>query len=397
MTNSEAAVRQSGKRPAAGRSDAPIPFIDLAAQRARLGDRLDAAIARVLEHGRFILGPEVGELEQKLCDFTGAKHAIGCANGTDALVLALMALDIGPGDAVLVPTFTFSASAEAVVLAGATPVFVDVLEDTFNIASAGLDAGLDAARSAGLKPRAVMAVDLFGQPADYDALSGFCGAAGLHLIDDAAQSVGGSWAGARIGTLGTITTTSFFPSKPLACYGDGGALFTDDADTAALLRSLRVHGQGANKYDNVRIGMNSRLDTLQAAILIEKLRIFEEELALRQAAAERYTAGLADLGDRVVPPVVHDDAMSAWALYTVRVRDGRRDALREALGDAGIPAVVYYPKPLHRQPAYTDCPRAADLGVSERLSGEVLSLPLHAYLSPELQSAVILAVHEAIP
>jgi dTDP-4-amino-4,6-dideoxygalactose transaminase len=210
-----------------------ISFIDLAAQRGRLGDRLDRTIARVLEHGRFILGPEVGEVEKRLCAFTGARHAIGCANGTDALVLAMMALRIGPGDAVLVPAFTFSACAEAVVLAGATPVFVDVHEDTFNADGSVLAVALEAARSAGLEPRAVMAVDLFGQPADYASIGAFCTDHGLHLIADAAQSFGGRYGAARVGTLGTVTTTSFFPSKPLACYGDGGALFTDDNDLDA--------------------------------------------------------------------------------------------------------------------------------------------------------------------
>jgi len=373
-----------------------IPFIDLAAQRSRIADRLERAISRVLQHGRFILGPEVDQAEAALCAFTGARHAVGCANGTDALVLALMALEIGRGDAVIVPSFTFSASAEAVVLAGATPVFVDVLEDTFNIDPAGLAAGFEVAKAARLKPRAVMTVDLFGQPADYDQVVGFCGAEGLFIVADAAQSVGGSYAGSRVGTLGTITTTSFFPSKPLACYGDGGALFTEDAETDALLRSLRVHGQGSNKYDNVRIGMNSRLDSLQAAVLIEKLAIFEEELELRQAVADRYTAGLVDLADRVIPPAVIGDATSAWALYTLRIRDGRRDAVQKALSDIGIPSVVYYPQPLHRQPAYREYPRVRALEVSESLGGEVLSVPMHPYLDEEVQAVVLHAIAAAV-
>jgi dTDP-4-amino-4,6-dideoxygalactose transaminase len=302
-----------------------------------------------------------------------------------------MALGIGPGDAVLVPSFTFSASAEAVVLAGATPVFVDALEDTFNVDPGGLGAGLAAARAAGLRPRAVMSVDLFGQPADYAAVGGWCEAEGLHVIADAAQSVGAGYGDARAGTLGTITTTSFFPSKPLGCYGDGGALFTEDPDTDALLRSLRVHGQGSDKHDNVRIGMNSRLDTLQAAVLIAKLAIFADELDARQAVAERYTAGLAEVIGRVVPPVIAEPGRSAWALYTVRVPEGR-DALQQALADAGIPSVVYYPRPLHRQPAYGSCPRAADLSTSERLAREVLSLPMHAYLEEDTQAAITAAI-----
>ncbi|MCH7825751.1 MAG: DegT/DnrJ/EryC1/StrS aminotransferase family protein [Acidobacteria bacterium] len=371
-----------------------IPFIDLAAQRARLGDRIEKAMARVLDHGRFILGPEVADLERPLCEFSGAKHTVTCANGTDALVLAFMALEIGSGDAVLVPSFTFSASAESVVLAGATPVFVDVLEDTFNIDPAGLVAGLEAARAAGLKPRGVMAVDLFGQPADYDPIVGFCGENSLLLIADAAQSFGGSYAGSRVGTLGTITTTSFFPSKPFACYGDGGALFTEDADVAALLRSLRVHGQGTNKYDNVRIGMNSRLDTLQAAILIEKLSIFEEEIEMRQAVAGRYEAGFTNGADGVIPPPIIAAAVSAWALYTVRISAEKRDGVRAALAEQGIPSVVYYPRALHQQPAYAGCPHAAELPASELLGHEVLSLPMHPYIDEAVQAEVIRTIVE---
>ncbi len=363
-----------------------VSFIDLSAQRARLGDRIDKALAGVLAHGRFILGPEVTRLEEQLCSFAGVDHTISCANGTDALVLAMMALEVGAGDAVLVPSFTFSASAESVVLAGATPVFVDVLEHTFNIDPLGLHAGLEAARDSGLRPRALMSVDLFGQPADYDALAAFCDDNGLVLIDDAAQSFGGAYHGARIGTLAAITTTSFFPSKPFACYGDGGAVFTDDERLAELMRSLRVHGQGANKYDNVRIGMNSRLDSLQAAILIEKLSIFEDEIASRQAVADRYTEGLRDV---VVAPTVIEGVASAWALYTIRIRDGRRDDVQRALGEVGVPSVAYYPRPLHRQPAYAHYPVAGDLAVSARLCAEVLSIPMHPYIASGVQDAII--------
>jgi dTDP-4-amino-4,6-dideoxygalactose transaminase len=396
MIDSDSVAQQTESRPDSGRRPAPIPFIDLAAQRARMGDRIDAAIARVLDHGRFILGPEVAALEGELAAFCGAGHAVGCANGTDALVLALWGLQIGPGDAVLVPAFTFSASAESVVLAGATPVFVDVLPDTFNVDPAGLVAGLQAARAAGLKPRALMAVDLFGQPADYDPIVGFCAENGLLLIDDAAQGFGGSYQGARIGTLATVTTTSFFPSKPLSCYGDGGAILTDDADLADLLRSLRVHGKGRNKYDNVRIGMNSRLDTLQAAILLEKLAIFAEELELRQVAAARYTEAFSGLQDAVIPPRVIDGAVSSWALYTVRIPGGKRDIVRDHLAKQGIPSVVYYPKPLHRQPAYQGYPAAAELGAAEALCEQVLSLPMHPYLEEEVQAGIVAAVASAV-
>jgi len=396
VTDSDAIAEKTDERSVSERPVAPIPFIDLAAQRARLGDRIEAAIGRVLDHGKFILGPEVAQLEAELGAFCGAKHVISCANGTDALVLAMMALEIGPGDAVLVPSFTFSASAESVVLAGATPVFVDVLEDTFNIDPAGLMAGLEAARAAGLKPRAVMTVDLFGQPADYDPIVGFCGENGLLLIADAAQSFGGSYAGTRVGTLATVTTTSFFPSKPFACYGDGGAIFTDDEQLDSLLRSIRVHGQGVNKYDNLRIGMNSRLDTLQAAILLEKLGIFAEELEMRQVVAGRYEAGFAGIVDRVIPSRVIDASVSAWALYTVRIRGGGRDAVQAALSDLGIPSGVYYPKSLHQQPAYAECPRATDLETSERLCGDVLSLPMHPYLDEEVQGIVVDALRRAL-
>jgi dTDP-4-amino-4,6-dideoxygalactose transaminase len=418
MTDSDSVAQQTKSRPDSRRRlAAPIPFIDLAAQRARIGDRIDAAIARVLDHGRFILGPEVAALEEELAAFCGAGHAVGCANGTDALVLALWGLQIGPGDAVLVPAFTFSASAESVVLAGATPVFVEVLPDTFNVDPAGLVAGLQAARAAGLKPRALMAVDLFGQPADYDPIVGFCAENGLLLIDDAAQGFGGSYQGARIGTLATVTTTSFFPSKPLACYGDGGAILTDDADLADLLRSLRVHGQGRNKYDNVRIGTNSRLDTLQAAILLEKLAIFAEELELRQAVAARYTEAFAGLDRRgpeqggrsveggigngaeagaVIPPRVIDGAVSSWAIYTLRIPGGKRDAIRDHLAKQGIPSAVYYPKPLHRQPAYQGYPAAAELGAAEALCEQVLSLPMHPYLEEEVQAGIVAAVSSAV-
>lgn len=366
-----------------------VSFIDLAAQRDRLGDRIERAIASVLDHRRFILGPEVTRLEQQLCAFSGAGHAITCANGTDALVLALMALEIGPGDAVLVPSFTFCASAESVVLVGATPVFADVREDTFNVDADGLAAAFDAARANGLSPRAVMSVDLFGQPADYDALWEFCHAHELTLIDDAAQSFGGSHRGVRVGRLATVTTTSFFPSKPFGCYGDGGAVFTDDDRLAEIFRSLRVHGKGTNKYDNVRIGMNSRLDSLQAAILIEKLSIFEDELAARQVVAACYEAGLRDA---VVTPGVIDDVVSAWALYTIRILDGRREAVRTALADLGIPSVVYYPRPLHLQTAYTEFPVAQDLRVAERLSEEVLSIPMHPYVESAVQDVIIEAI-----
>ena len=368
-----------------------IPFIDLQAQRRRLGDRIDAAIARVLEHGQFILGPEVAECEARLAGFTGAKHAIGCANGTDALALGLMAKEVRTGDAILVPSFTFIATAEVVPWLGATPVFCDVDEATFNLDPRGLDAGLRTARANGLRPVGVIAVDLFGQPADYDALGAFCSAHGLWLIDDAAQGFGASWQGRRLGTQADLTATSFFPAKPLGCYGDGGALFTDDDVLADVLRSLRNHGQGRDRYDNVRIGMNSRLDTLQAAILLEKLAVFEDEIEQRQAVAERYASGL---GDLVRTPHVVAGATSAWAQYTLTLeRPEMREPLRQALQAAEIPTAVYYPVPLHRQTAYAHYPVAGNgLPVAERLAEVVLSLPFHPDLDAPTQDRIIEAL-----
>jgi len=372
----------------------PIPFVDLDAQRRRLGPRLEAAIARVLAHGRYIMGPEVAELEGQLAAFCGARHAISCASGTDALALALMAKGIGPGDAVLVPAFTFVATAEPVAWLGAVPVFVDVLEDSFNLDPASLEQGVRAALALDLRPRAVIAVDLFGQPADYDAIAATCARHGLWLLADAAQSFGGSYRGRRVGTLAPITATSFFPAKPLGCYGDGGCVLTDDDDLAEAMRSLRVHGQGADKYDNVRIGVNGRLDTLQAAILLEKLRIFGDEIAARQAVAARYEEGLRGVA-RV--PRVAAGATSVWAQYTLAIEQGARDAVAAALKADGVPSAVYYPRPLHRQTAYRRFPIAGNgLPVADRLSGQVLSLPMHPYLEPATQSFIVDALRRAL-
>jgi dTDP-4-amino-4,6-dideoxygalactose transaminase len=372
----------------------PIPFVDLDAQRRRLGPRLDAAIARVLAHGRYIMGPEVAELEGELAAFCGARHAIACASGTDALALALMAKGIGPGDAVLVPAFTFVATAEPVAWLGAAPVFVDVLEGTFNLDPAGLEQGIRAAAAEGLRPRAVIAVDLFGQPADYDAIAAICARHGLWLLADAAQSFGASFRERPVGTLAPVTATSFFPAKPLGCYGDGGCVLTDHGDLAEAMGSLRVHGQGRDKYDNVRIGVNGRLDTLQAAILLEKLRIFSDEIAARQVVAAHYHEGLRDVA-RV--PAVAAGATSIWAQYTLVIKQGSRDAVATALKAEGIPTAVYYPKPLHQQSAYRRFPRAGDaLPAAERLSRQVLSLPMHAYLEPATQARIIDALRRAL-
>jgi dTDP-4-amino-4,6-dideoxygalactose transaminase len=371
---------------------APIEFIDLAAQRQRLGARLDAAIAAVVQHGRFILGPEVQRLERALAEFSGVKHVIACSNGTDALALSLRARGFGSGDAVFVPSFTFAATAEPVSLLGATPVFVDVLPDTFNIDPQSLKAGIATARASGLRPKAVIAVDLFGQPADYDALAPIISEHKLWLLADAAQSFGARYRGLRVGEIGAMATTSFFPAKPLGCYGDGGAIFTGDDALADAVLSLRMHGKGKDKYDNVRIGMNARLDTIQAAILLEKLRIFPEEIQARERIARRYGELL---GDVVQVPRIIEGATSVWAQYTIV--SAKRDRIAEALKQARIPTAVYYARPLHRQTAYAGYPVAGNgLPVSERLSEQVLSLPMHAYLDEATQDRIVSALRAAL-
>ncbi len=372
----------------------PIAFIDVAAQRGRLAGAVDAAVARVLGHCQFINGPEVGELEAKLAAFSGAKHVIACASGTDAMLMVLMARGVGPGDAVLCPSFTFCATAEVVALAGATPVFVDIDEATFNIDIASLRRGVATARRLGLKLKAIIPVDLFGQPADHDAVAEVAEAEGLFVLDDACQSFGATYKGRRLGTFGLATATSFFPAKPLGCYGDGGAIFTDDAALADVLRSVRVHGQGADKYDNVRLGLTARLDTIQAAILIEKLGIFPDEIAARDAVARGYADGL---GDAVIVPRVAEGNTSVWAQYTIRVPAAAREAFIEALRAQGVPTAIYYPKPLHRQTAYRHYPVAdGGLPISDRLAGEVVSLPMHAYLDAPTLARIVGAVRGAV-
>jgi dTDP-4-amino-4,6-dideoxygalactose transaminase len=370
----------------------PVEFIDLGAQRRRMGDRIDRAVARVLDHGRFVLGPEVGELEQRLQAFSGAKHCVTCANGTDAIELALNAMGIGAGDAVVVPAFSYVASAEAVVRVGATPVFADVDARTFNLSAESAETAIDAARTSGLTPRCVMAVDLFGQPADAQALRRLTDAHGLKLLADAAQSFGATSRAKRVGVLADVSTTSFYPSKPLGCYGDGGAIFTDDSDLAASLRSLRCHGQADAGPAFVRVGRNSRLDTIQAAILIEKLSVFEAEIDARNDIAERYSERLSDLVD--VPEIVAGQR-SVWAQYTIRIRAGR-DEFAAVCKSAGVPTAIHYKTPLHLHSPYRRFPRAASrLETAEALSREVLSLPMHADLDDRAQDRVIDAIREA--
>ena len=377
------------------RTDPPsIPFIDVAAQRRRLGSAVDAAVARVFNHCQFILGPEVRAFEAELAAFCGAKHVITCASGTDALVLALRARGIGPGDAVLCPSFTFCATAEVAALVGATPVFVDVDAATFNIEANAIAAAVATAKSAGLTPKAVIPVDLFGLPADHAAVSAAAKAAELFVLDDAAQGFGGIYQNRRLGTFGDATATSFFPAKPLGCYGDGGAVMTDDDEMADVLRSLRVHGHGDDKYDNIRIGLTSRLDTVQAAILIEKLKILPDEIEARNKAARCYTDGL---GDVVTVPTVPAGSTSVWAQYTIRVAGERRDALAASLKAEGIPTAIYYPIPLHLQQAYKHFPVGkGGVAVCTRLAAEVISLPMHAYLDAPTQDRIIDAVRRAL-
>jgi dTDP-4-amino-4,6-dideoxygalactose transaminase len=372
----------------------PIPFIDVGAQRRRLGRAIDDAIARVTTHCQFIQGPEVIAFESELAAFCGARYAVGCASGTDALLLVLMARGIGPGDAVICPAFTFCATAEVVVLTGATPVFADVDATTFNLDTASVTRAVATAKRHGLTPKMVIPVDLFGLPAGHDAIAAVAKAEGLFVLDDAAQGLGATYKGRRLGSLAPATATSFFPAKPLGCYGDGGAVLTDDAGLVELLKSLRVHGQGSDRYDNVRIGMTSRLDTIQAAVLTEKLKIFAEEIAARDRIAQRYADGLKDVA---LVPIVPEGLTSVWAQYTIRLAPGVRDGLAAKLRAQGIPTVVYYPKPLHRLEAYRQFP-VVDNGipVTDRLAEEVISLPMHAYLDAPTQDRIIEAVRAAL-
>lgn len=372
----------------------PIPFIDLAAQRQRLGGAIEAAMARVVEHGQFIMGPEIRELERQLAAFCGAKHALTCSSGTDALALVLMGMDVRPGQAVICPSFTFCATAEVVAWLGATPVFCDVEPSTFNLCLRSLQDAITEARNQDLDPVGVIAVDLFGAPADYDSICGIADDEGMWILADAAQSFGATYEGRSVGTLGKATATSFFPAKPLGCFGDGGAVLTDDEELADRMRSIRVHGQGAHKYDNVRIGMAARMDTLQAAVLIEKLKIFPEEIEARQEVARRYNVQLKDTCE---VPQVDQASQSVWAQYTVKVPPKSREVIQAELKSKGIPTQIYYPLPLHLQQAYAPYPVASSgLSTSEHLSQCVLSLPMHPYLAENLQEFISSSLCSAI-
>jgi dTDP-4-amino-4,6-dideoxygalactose transaminase len=357
-----------------------MQFIDLQTQYQHLKRRIDKRIHDVLDHGKYIMGPEVQELEEKLADYVGVKHVITCANGTDALQLCLMVLDIKPGDAVFCPTFTFFATAEVIALAGATPIFVDSDPDTFNICPKDLELRIEKTISEGkVIPKAIIAVDLFGLPANYPELEDIAKKYKLKLIEDAAQGFGGSINGKKAGSFGDIATTSFFPAKPLGCYGDGGAVFTNNDEHAELLRSYRVHGKGKDKYDNVRIGLNSRLDTLQAAILLEKLAEFPQELMNRNKAATEYFKQLPNI---YKIPTVPDGYISSWAQYTLQ--SVRRDEIMEEYKAKSIPTMIYYGTCMHQQTAFTSNKLIQDnFPIAERLSKQVFSLPMHGYLDVE--------------
>lgn len=372
-------------------ADKPIAFLDLPAQQKRLGPALRARVDAVLDHCRFVMGPEVAELEQRLADWCGAKECVGVSSGTDALQIVMMAEGIGRGDAVFLPAFTYTATAEVPLVLGATPVFVDVDPNTFQIDPEHLRARIRAVKEAGkLTARAIVGVDLFGQPAPWTELRNIAEEEGLFLLADCAQSFGAVLEGKPLGREATATTLSFFPSKPLGGYGDGGAILTDDPERAALYRSLRTHGEGGTRYEVLRTGMNGRLDTLQAAVLLAKLDGFKEELARRDAIAQAYDAGLADT---VQVPVRVPDSESAWAIYAILLKDpAERAPLQARLKDRGVPSAIYYPLPLHKQPAYRDHHDGTALPVSEDLAQRILALPIHPELTDDDVARVIAAV-----
>ncbi len=371
-----------------------INFIDLGAQQARIKDAVDAGIARVLAHGQYILGPEVRELEARLAQFANAEHALGCANGTDALLLPLMAWDIGPGDAVFCPSFTYCATAEVIALRGATPIFIDVKRDDYNMCPNSLSRAIEQVTKDGaLTPRAVIAVDLFGRSADYPAIAPIAAKHGLKLISDCAQGFGTTLNGNHPGHWADVVTTSFFPAKPLGCYGDGGAVLTDDASLLHVMKSIHVHGSGTDKYDNVRVGLNSRLDTLQAAVLLAKMDVFEDEIEMRNGVAARYIDGLRNYVLRV--PLMDNQIRNTWAQFTIEVENP--DALQAALRESGVPSARYYPRPIHRQTAYAHHPvEGGQLMNTEDAMTKVIALPMYPDLDVPTQDIIITAVKAAI-
>ncbi|HEX2763439.1 MAG TPA: DegT/DnrJ/EryC1/StrS family aminotransferase [Allosphingosinicella sp.] len=387
-----------------------VQFIDLKTQYEGIQEEVEAAVLKVLRGGNYIMGPEVAELEEALSRYVGVAHTVSCASGTDALVMALMAKGVGPGDAVFAPPFTFVATAEAAATLGAVPVFVDVDPVTFNIDPAAFERAVRAVEEADpslhplprlgsdelakLTPKGLIAVDLFGLPADYEALNAVAAPRGMFVIEDAAQSFGGRAGNRRAGSLAEIGCTSFFPAKPLGCYGDGGAIFSDDAEFADLLRSIRVHGQGSHKYENVRLGLTGRLDTVQAAVLLTKLRVFDAEMDARQRVAGLYERIIGESALPVETPRIPRGYLSAWAQYSVLARDGaERERLVARLGQAGIPTAIYYPRPLHLQPVFAPLGyREGDFPVSEALAGRIFSLPMHPYLDETTIRAIVAAM-----
>ena len=369
----------------------PIPFLDLKAQQTRIASDLRRRLDAVLEHCQFILGPEVRELEQALADFCGAAHCVSVSSGTDALQIAMMAEGIGRGDAVFLPAFTYTATAEVPLLLGATPVFVDVDPHTFQIDPAHLAKRIEAISATGkLRPRAIIGVDLFGQPADWPALTEIARRERLFLLDDLAQSFGACLRGRILGSLADATATSFFPSKPLGAYGDGGALFTESAERAELYRSLRTHGEGKTRYEVLRTGMNGRLDSIQAAVLLAKLAVFPEELRARERIAAKYDQLL---GNKVVTPKRVPASTSAWAIYAILLEnEASRNAMQAHLRENGVPTAIYYPRPLHRQPAYSEHHDGTPLPVSEELAGRILALPIHPDLTEQYVERICRAV-----
>lgn len=373
-------------------ASSPLPFIDLQAQRARISEQIDAGIAQVLDHGAFIMGPEVAEVESELAARANVAHCLTCSSGTDALMMPLMAANVGLGDAVFVPSFTFISSAEVPTLLGASPVFVDVDPVTFNMDADSLNMAVAAAKGAGLTPKVVMTVDLFGQPADYDRIRPVAERHGLWILDDAAQSFGASYKETPVGALARVTGTSFYPSKPLACYGDGGAVLTDDRDLFEHMKSIRVHGNGGDGGEIKRVGLTARFDSIQAAVLLAKLTIFEDECEKRNAVAARYSDSL---GDYVTTPAILDRVTSVWAQYTVV--SPHRDAIVETLSAESIPTALFYPQPLHTQDPYREFPlHNGGLPVTEKLAQQTVSLPIHPYLDADAQERIIAAVKTAV-
>lgn len=390
-------------------SDDVIPFVDLKAQFDVLENEIHAGIDRVLHHGRFVLGPEVVELEQRLAQYVGVRHAVACSSGTDALLLALMAKNVGPGDAVFTTPFTFVATAEAIALLGAVPVFVDIDPVTFNLDPAQLESAVEAvikgdkglypipqqAWNGRLQVKGIIAVDLFGLPADYDRINAIASRYDLFVIEDSAQSFGAEYRGRKSGSLAEIAATSFFPAKPLGCYGDGGAVFTDEDELADVLMSLKMHGQGADRYSHIRIGMNARLDTLQAAILLAKLKVFDNELERRRQIAQQYNDSFRELGGDLRIPRISPHCKSAWAQYSLLF--SKRDAVRDELKRSQVPSAIYYPTPLHMQRAFENLGyRQGDLPAAEQCSTEIFSIPMHPYLEQDHIMMIVSAVKNGV-